>query len=78
MTAEQRANQLIGLPAMQVPRLARAFANHLVKQHDYCTEIIHQAYVVFAQVVEGLTCEDPINQTRKEDAEWFQQQGGGE
>ena len=61
MTATQRANELFcDIPNALVPPKARKYRDHMCRKHAACSEIILTAFAHYAQIEEGLTCDDQI------------------
>ena len=71
MTAEERGQQMMGIPINQLPLIAREFAKKKCMEVGMCMEVLLTAWIVYAQCVENLPCEDDLYMARPEDKEWF-------
>lgn len=71
MDAVKRGTEMLNQPMNQLPTLATEFAQKLCREVGVCLEVLLTAYVVYAQIVEGLPCDDSLYQARDNDREWF-------
>lgn len=61
MTASQRADNLFAhTKRSDIPAKATAYARHIVHQSAACSEVFLTAYAHYAQIEEGLTCDDEM------------------
>lgn len=58
--AIKRGIQMMGLPVHQIPTPAILYAAYLCKKYGMCGEVFLSAYCVYAQIGEGLVCDDPL------------------
>jgi len=58
--AVKRAVELAGTPMGKVPMPALKFARYLCRKLGMCGEMFVTAYAAYAQIVEGLECDDPL------------------
>ena len=61
MTATQRANELFcDTPGALIPPNAKKYRNHMCRKHATCSEVILTAFAHYAQIDEGLPCDDEM------------------
>lgn len=73
--AVRRGIEMMRWPTSQIPTSAMLYAAYLCKSYGLCGEVLLTAYVVYAQIVEGLNCgEDLYQVTEAVRAEWDQVQ----
>jgi hypothetical protein len=71
--AVKRGIEMMSWPTRNIPTSAMLYAAYLCKSYGMCGEVLLTAYVVYAQIVEGLTCGDDLyNVTDAVRAEWDQ------
>ena len=71
--AVKRGLEMMSWPTKNIPTPAMLYAAYLCKSYGMCGEVLLTAYVVYAQIVEGLTCGDDLyNVTESVRAEWNQ------
>ena len=66
-----RAQEMMGIPMGKLPPLAIEFAKHTCRRVGMCGEVLLTCWAVYAQLVEGLKCDDDFYSIRQEDKEWF-------
>jgi hypothetical protein len=71
MTAQERGMEMMSIPMGKLPPLAVEFAKQLCNKVGMCMEVLLTAWTVYAQCVEGLTCDDPLYTASPEDRAWF-------
>jgi hypothetical protein len=71
MDAVKRGTEMMHVPMNQLPPLAVEFAKKLCREVGGCMEVLLTAYVVYAQLVEGLPCDDDLYTARDVDKAWF-------
>lgn len=49
---------LTKIPMRELPREAKIFAGYMCSKYGMCGEVLLTAYCYYAQIVEGLTCDD--------------------
>lgn len=59
MDALDRGIELSKLPINEVPPLARLYLENLSRRVGICGEVCLTAYVLYAQLTEGLKCNHP-------------------
>ena len=67
------------LPMNDAPPRAIAFAKHLSKRYGFCGEIMVTAFCIYAQIDEGLSCDDDlyrVTDERRCDSEFAQKVEG--
>jgi hypothetical protein len=57
-TAMERGQEMMLVPMSQLPPLATDYAKELCREVGMCLEVLLTAWVVYAQIVEGLKCDD--------------------
>jgi hypothetical protein len=70
-TSVDRAVELMSVPAKDLPPIALAFRNQLCSELGMCMEVCLTAFAVYANLVEGLECDDAAYAPRGVDVEWF-------
>lgn len=60
MNAVDRGVELMRVPMRELPHPAIIFAGYLCKKLGMCGEVMLSAYATYAQVVEGLPCDDDL------------------
>lgn len=73
--AEDRGHEMMLYPIRDLPHLAIAFAKVLCQEFGMCGETLLTAWTIYAQMVEGLPCEDDLYKPRDEDLLWFSEHG---
>lgn len=71
-TAEDRGMEMMLIPMGKLPPLALDFAKHLCAQMGMCGEVLLTAWTVYAQCVDGLSCDNDLYQARPCDRDWFE------
>ena len=71
MTAVERGTEMLIKPLGTLPWLAVEFARHLAGELGWSGEVLLTAWIVYAQVVENLPCDDTSYQAREIDRDWF-------
>jgi len=66
MTAVERGQELMEVPMDQLPEAALKFAADLCRRFGMCGEVCLTAYTIYAQVVEGLPCNDGLYEATEE------------
>lgn len=69
--AMKRAQEMMTIPMRKLPPLALEFAEYTCKQVGMCSEVLLTCWAVYAQLVEGLECDDSLYLARTEDKAWF-------
>ena len=60
MDSISRAHKMMELPTADLPEIAIKYIRHLGKRYGLCGEVILTALCHYAQVIEGLSCEDAM------------------
>lgn len=71
MTALERGMDMMHMPIKDLPKKARLFAKVLCDEVGGCMEVYITAYTVYAQLEEGLHCDDELYLPRPKDVDWF-------
>ena len=71
-TAEERGMEMMFIPMGELPPLALKFLKKLCGEIGGCGETYLTAWTVYAQCVEGLSCNDDLYKARIEDIAWFE------
>lgn len=71
INADQRAAELFATRIDELPPLAVGYAKHLFMKTGACAEVAISAYRKYAQVVEGLPCDEPLYHPDDECRAWF-------
>lgn len=71
MDAVVRASEWMRTPIKDVPPLAVYYAKYLGNRFGMCDEIWVTAFAHYAQIIEGLPCEDDLYQINDEARDWF-------
>lgn len=58
--AVRRGIEMMHMPTRDIPTSAMLYAAFLCGKYGMCGEVLLSAYVVYAQIEEGLSCEDPL------------------
>jgi len=73
MNAQERGMQMFKTPMGQLPDEALIYCAYMCKKYMGCGEVMLTAYTVYAQIHEGLVCDDEMymadNRHRSEYAE---------
>lgn len=69
--AVERAQEFFSKPGREIPKLAFVYAQELCRRYGGCCEVIISAYAHYAQLEEGLPCNDDLYCTSEEDKELF-------
>lgn len=71
--AVKRGLEMMAWPTSNIPTSAMLYAAYLCKSYGMCGEVLLTAWVVYAQIVEGLDCGDDLYRvTPAVRAEWDQ------
>lgn len=73
ISAMDRANELMSVPGRTLPDLAQRYVARMVGMTGICMEVCYTAFAHYAQVVEGLPCEDPQYKPSESDRAWFKE-----
>jgi hypothetical protein len=73
MNAIERGQQMMHVPMDQLPEAALKFAAHLCRKFGMCGEVMLSAYITYAQVEEGLPCEDSLYKLTEEHRGWYEE-----
>lgn len=60
--AVKRGVEMMAWPTRDIPTSAMLYAAYLCKSYGMCGEVLLTAWVVYAQIVEGLDCGDDLYQ----------------
>ena len=72
MNAVERGMELMTTKGRDLPLLAREFVPVLAREAGgICMEVVLTAYVVYAQCVDGLPCDDDLYMAHPNHREWF-------
>ena len=72
MTATQRASELFfKTPGNLLPENAKKYCDHMCRKHAGCAEVILTAFAHYAQIDEGLTCDDTLYKVSDEDRQEY-------
>ena len=72
MTAIQRANELFrSVPGSDLPLNALKYRNYMCRKHAMCAEVILTAFAHYAQIDEGLTCNNILYKVSDEDRQEY-------
>ncbi len=58
--AVTRGMEMLRLPMGDLPQVAIIYAGYLCRRVGMCIEVLLSAYVTYAQIVEGLSCDDDL------------------
>lgn len=70
--AVARAVELATIPMREVPLPALFYARFLCDLVGMCGETFISAYATYAQVVEGLSCDDPLYALTDQHRAWYE------
>ena len=73
MTAVERSMEMMLIKQKDLPPLAFDFARHLCFEVGMCAETFITAFACYAQVVEGLPCDDNLYVVRPEHRAWIEE-----
>lgn len=71
--ATERGQEMMLIKMGELPKMALDFLEHLVSKVGMCMETCLTAYTVYAQIIEGLSCDDSLYKARDEDIIWFKE-----
>lgn len=71
-TAERRSLELCNEKFLNIPEIAYEYIKYLLSKHGRCGEIFLKAFSHYAQIIEGLPCEDLVMEIDDEAKKWFQ------
>jgi len=60
MNAVERARQMLYIPASKLPPAALALRDKMWRELGMCIEVCLTAFICYAQVIEGLPCDDEL------------------
>jgi hypothetical protein len=71
--AVKRGVEMMSWPTKDIPTPAMLYAAYLCNSYGMCGEVLLTAWIVYAQIVEGLSCGDALySVTEAVRAEWDQ------
>lgn len=70
-TALVRAREMMQCPMGRLPQPAVEFAKYTCAKVGVCSEVLLTCWAIYAQIVEGLPCDDELYKAQAEDKEWF-------
>jgi len=73
MNALERGQEMMVKPMASLPVPALKYAAHLCSRLGKCMEVLLTAYTAYAQIIEGLPCDDELYQVKPEDKQEFQE-----
>ena len=71
MTAEERGWEMMKVPMNTLPLLALAFAKYNCNRYGGCGEVLLTSFIVYAQVIEGLSCTHDLYKADEKDKQWL-------
>lgn len=75
MTALGRGQEMMHTKMGQLPSLALEHLEYLSKQIGMCMEVCLTVYTVYAQIVEGLECDDELYIPDQDAINWYSKKG---
>jgi hypothetical protein len=69
--AVQRAVEMMHVPMGELPQPALLYAAFLCQKFMMCGEVCLSAYATYAQIVEGLACDDSLYVVTDEHRAWW-------
>lgn len=72
-SAMDRAYEMFTTPMNKLPPLAIKFLQYQVSKLMYCGEVALTSFAIYAQIVEGLECDNKLYKADEEDRKWFRE-----
>jgi hypothetical protein len=73
--AVERAGQMMRVPMKDLPPIALDYAKRLSSQVGFCGEVLLTAWAVYAQIVEGLPCDDELYTPTQDAIDFYKEKG---
>lgn len=72
ISAEDRGMEIMKMKWKEIPLEALEFSKYMCNKLGICSETLLTSWIVYAQCIEKLPCNNPLYKALLKDVEWFQ------